>query len=69
MPGSEAAQTPSDLPQGSAFAAIPDAIEDIRQGKFVVVLDDEDRENEGDLIIAADKITTEQMAWLIKWSR
>ena len=36
-----------------SFATIPQAIEDIRQGKMVVVVDDEDRENEGDLTIAA----------------
>ncbi|MFH1373172.1 MAG: bifunctional 3,4-dihydroxy-2-butanone-4-phosphate synthase/GTP cyclohydrolase II [bacterium] len=39
------------------FDSIPDAIEDIRAGKFVIVADDEDRENEGDLIMAAEKIT------------
>src|SRR6202522_1986029 len=39
------------------FADIPHAIEDIRAGRMVVVVDDEDRENEGDLTIAADKIT------------
>lgn len=39
---------------------IDEAIEDFREGKFVVVVDDEDRENEGDLIIAAEKITAEQ---------
>ena len=37
--------------------------------KFVIVMDNEDRENEGDLIIAAEKITTEQMAFLIRYSR
>ena len=36
---------------------IEQAIEDIREGKFVIVVDDEDRENEGDFIIAAEKIT------------
>lgn len=63
------ASSSSNLPDGTEFSSIEEAVEDIRQGKFVVVLDDEDRENEGDLIIAADKITTEQMAWLIRWSR
>ncbi|PWN88675.1 hypothetical protein FA10DRAFT_268841 [Acaromyces ingoldii] len=52
--------------QRPKFDSIESAVEDIRQGKFVIVLDDEDRENEGDLIIAADAITTEQMAWLIR---
>ena len=38
---------------------IEDAIEDFREGKMVIVVDDEDRENEGDLIIAAEKVTPE----------
>ena len=42
------------------------ALEDVRKGKFVVVLDDEDRENEGDLIGAADKMTAESMAFMIR---
>ncbi len=41
----------------AAFASIPEALEDFRQGKILVVVDDEDRENEGDLTIAAEKIT------------
>jgi 3,4-dihydroxy 2-butanone 4-phosphate synthase/GTP cyclohydrolase II len=42
-----------------AFATIPEAIEEIRAGRMVVVVDDEDRENEGDLTIAAEKVTPE----------
>jgi 3,4-dihydroxy-2-butanone 4-phosphate synthase len=38
-------------------------------GKFVVVVDNEDRENEGDLIMAADAMTTERMAFLIRYTR
>ena len=41
------------------FNTIPEAVEDIRQGKFIIVVDDEDRENEGDLIMAAEKATPE----------
>ena len=48
------------------FDSIDSAIEDIANGKFVIVLDDENRENEGDLICSADKISTEQMAWFIR---
>ncbi|KAL8116589.1 bifunctional riboflavin biosynthesis protein RIBA 1, chloroplastic-like isoform X1 [Apium graveolens] len=48
------------------FSSIPEAIEDIRQGKMVVVVDDEDRENEGDLIMAASKATPEAMAFIVK---
>ncbi len=51
------------------FDSIPDAIEDIKAGKFVVVVDDEDRENEGDLIMAADKITPEAVNFLAKYGR
>ncbi len=40
-----------------SFASIPEAIEDFRAGKILVVIDDEDRENEGDLTVAADRIT------------
>ncbi|MEP4545954.1 MAG: 3,4-dihydroxy-2-butanone-4-phosphate synthase, partial [Saccharospirillum sp.] len=42
-----------------ALNSIEDIIEDIRQGKMVILMDDEDRENEGDLIVAAEKITPE----------
>lgn len=48
------------------FSSIPEAIEDIRQGKIVVVVDDEDRENEGDLIMAASLATPEAMAFIVK---
>ncbi|KAL4362941.1 hypothetical protein GQ457_04G003610 [Hibiscus cannabinus] len=48
------------------FASIVDAIEDIRQGKMVLVVDDEDRENEGDLIMAAELATPEAMAFIVK---
>ncbi|KAK4851186.1 hypothetical protein QYF36_013064 [Acer negundo] len=48
------------------FSSIPEAIEDIRQGKLVLVVDDEDRENEGDLIMAAQLATPEAMAFIVK---
>ena len=40
---------------------IEEAIEDFREGKFLIVVDDEDRENEGDFIIAAEKVTPEKI--------
>lgn len=49
--------------------SIEEALEDFRQGKFVVVVDDEDRENEGDLIIAAEKITPEDVNFMLKNAR
>ena len=50
------------------FSSIPSALEEIKKGKFVVVLDDEDRENEGDLIGAADLMTQESMAFMIRYT-
>ena len=41
----------------SDFATVEQAIEDIKNGKMIVVVDDEDRENEGDLIVAAETVT------------
>lgn len=49
--------------------SVEDAIKDFREGKFVVVVDDEDRENEGDLIIAAEKITPEKVNFMLKNAR
>jgi len=48
---------------------VEDAIEDIRQGRFVVIVDDEDRENEGDLAIAADRITPEHVNFTLTHAR
>ena len=48
---------------------IEEAIEDFRQGLFVIVVDDEDRENEGDLICAAEKITPEMVNFMLKYAR
>jgi len=52
-----------------AFASIPEAIDDIRAGKMVVVVDDEDRENEGDLTIAAEKVTPDVINFMAKHGR
>ena len=48
---------------------IEKAIEDIREGKFVIVVDDEDRENEGDFIIAAEKITPDKVNFMLQHGR
>ncbi|KAF3338386.1 putative bifunctional riboflavin biosynthesis protein RIBA 1 [Carex littledalei] len=50
------------------FSSIPDAIKDIQQGKLVIVVDDEARENEGDLIMAAALATPEAMAFIVRHS-
>ena len=52
-----------------AFDSIEDAIEDIRNGRMVIVVDDEDRENEGDLTMAAEKITPEAINFMAKHGR
>ena len=51
------------------LSSIEDAIKDFEEGKFVIVVDDEDRENEGDLIIAAEKITAEKVNFMLKNAR
>jgi 3,4-dihydroxy 2-butanone 4-phosphate synthase/GTP cyclohydrolase II len=52
--------------QGSAFASIEDAVAAIGRGEIVVVVDDEDRENEGDLIMAAEAATPEKIAFFVR---
>ncbi|MDR5659462.1 bifunctional 3,4-dihydroxy-2-butanone-4-phosphate synthase/GTP cyclohydrolase II [Serpentinicella sp. ANB-PHB4] len=54
---------------GFKFNTIEEAIEDIRQGKIIVVVDDEDRENEGDLVAAAELITPEMVNFMAKYGR
>lgn len=53
----------------SPFHSIPEAIEDIRNGKMIIVVDDEDRENEGDFLMAADKVTSEAVNIMVKYGR
>lgn len=52
-----------------ALATIEEAIAEIRAGKMVVVVDDERRENEGDLVLAAEKATPEKINFMIKEGR
>ena len=54
---------------GKEFSSIEEAIEDVRQGKMIVIVDDEDRENEGDLMIAAEKITPELINFMARFGR
>lgn len=51
------------------LSSISEAIEDIKAGKFVITVDDEDRENEGDLVLAAEKVTTEAINFMAKNAR
>lgn len=50
------------------FDSVEDGIAAVARGEFVLVLDDQDRENEGDLIIAADKATPEQIAYMVEYT-
>ncbi len=52
-----------------AFAQIPEAVEDIKAGKFVIIVDDANRENEGDIAIAAAKITADAINFMSKHAR
>ena len=52
-----------------SLSSIPEAIKDIKAGKFVIVVDDEDRENEGDLVIAAEKVTPEAINFMATHGR
>ena len=58
--------SPQSTEDESPFDSIQDAIDDIRAGKMVVVLDDEDRENEGDLVMAAEMVTPEAINFMRK---
>src|SRR5215211_7689363 len=51
------------------FNSIEDAIRDIKKGKFVILVDDEDRENEGDLVMAAEKVTPQAINFMAKHAR
>ena len=53
----------------SPFATVEEAVEEIRQGRMIVLVDDEDRENEGDLAMAAEKITPEAINFMAKFGR
>ena len=57
------------MPKAVEFDSIEDVIKDIRAGKMVIVTDDEDRENEGDLIMAAEKVTPEAVNFIVTHAR
>ncbi len=52
-----------------AFASIPDAAADIREGRMIIIVDDEDRENEGDLVCAAEKIMPDMINFMARHAR
>lgn len=53
----------------NTFASIPEAIQDIKDGKMIIVVDDEDRENEGDLLMAADHVSPEAINFMATYGR
>ena len=55
--------------QKNNFSSVEDAMEDIRQGKMIIIVDDEDRENEGDLMIASEKVTPQAINFMAKYGR
>ena len=55
--------------QTSKFATVEEALEDIAEGKMVVVVDDEDRENEGDLVMAAEFVTADDINFMATHAR
>jgi len=61
-----AASGPSDAAISASFASVPELLDELRDGRPIIVVDDEDRENEGDLLIAAEFATTERLAFMIR---
>src|SRR6187455_1272388 len=57
------------MPKAPAFDSIEDCLRDLRAGKMVVVTDDEDRENEGDLVMAAEKVTPAAVNFILTHAR
>ncbi|MFC3284845.1 bifunctional 3,4-dihydroxy-2-butanone-4-phosphate synthase/GTP cyclohydrolase II [Litchfieldella rifensis] len=59
----------NEATQATGLARVEDLIEDIRQGKMVILMDDEDRENEGDIIMAAEKVQAEHINFMARHAR
>src|SRR5580698_11051485 len=71
LPPRGAAEAPENTDAGAGpgeFSGIPAILAELRAGRMVLILDDEDRENEGDLIMAAEHATAEAMAFMIRHS-
>ncbi len=51
------------------FGKIEDAIKQLQRGDFIIIVDDENRENEGDLVLAAEKATPSKLNYMIKWAK
>ena len=57
------------MPDTELMLTVPEAIEEFRRGKFIIITDDEDRENEGDLVMAAQFVTPEAINFMAKYGR
>lgn len=57
------------MPSSTAFCDVPTALEEVRAGRMIVLVDDEDRENEGDLMLPAEKVTPEAINFMAKFGR
>ena len=68
-PQNDADKTPTSEEPQTGLATIPDAIADIAAGRMVILVDDEDRENEGDLCMAAEKVTPEAINFMARFGR
>ena len=55
--------------RSSPFARIEDAVDAVRAGRMIIIVDDEDRENEGDLMVAAEKITPQAINFMARYGR
>jgi 3,4-dihydroxy 2-butanone 4-phosphate synthase / GTP cyclohydrolase II len=67
--GANRVQESSIMPVHTPFAPLEAAVEEFRQGRIVIIVDDEDRENEGDLAIAAEKVTAETINFMARFGR
>ena len=52
-----------------AFSSIPEVLDELRAGRIIILVDDESRENEGDLVCAAEKITPEMANFMLRYAR
>ena len=67
-PRSPSDGTPASAAPTTSFASVDEILSDMRAGRMVIILDDEDRENEGDFIMAAEHATPEAVAFMIRYS-
>src|SRR5690606_16305420 len=66
LPAAEAGTRLSSSQKQGALASVPELLSELRAGRPVIVVDDEDRENEGDIVMAAESVTAEQLAFTIR---